>query len=145
MIRLPAGRMKGRKAFDLPMSDLVYDVLVARRSIGREGAFVFPGYGKSGHCESFALALDQVGDATGIKVSPHDLRRTFASVAATCEMPPVALKMLISHSTGTDVTSGYVQLSLADFRKSAQRVADKFEELCKIGEPDGENVVKLSQ
>jgi integrase len=116
MLHLPAGRMKGRKAFDLPMTDIVHQILLARRIIGREGAFVFPGYGKSGHCKSYSFALNQIGEVTGIKVSPHDLRRTFASIVATCEISSVALKMLIAHSTGSDVTAGYVQLSLTDFR-----------------------------
>lgn len=145
MIRLPAGRMKAKKALDLPMTDIVHQILLERRIIGREGPFVFPGYGKSGHCESFTYALSQIGEKTGIKVSPHDLRRTFASIAATCEIPPVALKMLIAHSTGSDVTSSYIQLSLAEFRKSAQKVADRLKEFCKIDKPIGENVVQLIQ
>ena len=33
-----------KKDFDLPMSDIVYNILVTRRSLGREGEFVFPGY-----------------------------------------------------------------------------------------------------
>jgi integrase len=144
MLHLPAGRMKAKRALDLPMSDVVHQILLARRIIGREGPFVFPGPGQSGHCRSFGHALRQIGEATGIKMSPHDLRRTFASIAATCEIPPIALKMLIAHSTGSDVTSGYVQLSIADFRKSAQRVADRFKELCQITVPEGDNVVALA-
>jgi len=87
MLRLSAGRMKGKRALDLPMSDVVHELLGTRRAIGREGPFVFPGYGKSGHCESFQYALSQMGKATGIELSPHDLRRTYASLAATCEIP----------------------------------------------------------
>ena len=75
------------------MTDLVHQLLVARRAIGREGEHVFFGYGKSGHCESFTYALSQIADKTGIRVSPHDLRRTYASVAATTpDIPPIALK-----------------------------------------------------
>jgi integrase len=140
MLHLPAGRMKGKKAFDLPMSDLVLQMLVTRRAIGREGQFVFFGYGKSGHCESFTYALSQIGAATGIRVSPHDLRRTFTSIAATCTIPPVALKMLISHSTGSDVTAGYVILSQQQLRDAAQVVADRIKELCGIEMPSGDNV-----
>jgi integrase len=144
MLRLPAARMKAKKPFDLPMTDLVHQILVTRRAIGREGDFVFPGHGKSGHCESFSYALSQIEETTGITTSPHDMRRTFASIAATCEIPPVALKMLIAHSAGSDVTFGYVQLSLPDFRKAAQKVADRFKELCGIAKPGGENVVQIA-
>jgi integrase len=145
MLRLPANRMKGKRAFNLPMSDLVYQILVTRRALGREGAHIFPGHGSaSGHCESFTWACGQIGYATRIKVSPHDLRRTFASIAATCSIPPIALKMLIAHSVGGDVTSGYIQLSPADFRAAAQVVADRFKELCGIESPTGENVAQFS-
>jgi integrase len=140
MLRLPAGRMKGKKAFNLPMSDVVHQILVTRRAIGREGSYVFPGYGKSGHCESFTYALGQIGLSTSIKVSPHDLRRTYASIAATCEIPPIALKMLIAHSTGSDVTSGYTILSQPQLRQAVQKVADRLKELCQITVPTGENV-----
>ena len=60
---------------------------------------MFPGHGSaSGHCESFTWACAQIGYVTGVKVSPHDLRRTYASMAGTSNIPPIALKLLIAHS-----------------------------------------------
>ena len=144
MLHLPEGRMKGKRALDLPMSDLLHQILVIRRSIGREGQFVFPGYGKSAYCQSFGYALGQISKSTGITVSPHDLRRTYASIAASCPIPPIALKMLIAHSTGSDVTSGYIQLSTEQLREAAQAVADRFKVLCQIETPTGENVAQFS-
>jgi integrase len=143
MLHLPEGRMKGRRAFDLPMSDVVLRILLTRRAIGREGPFVFPGYGKSGHCESFTYALAQIGNATGIRVSPHDLRRTFLNVVESAEISPLAHKMLVAHSTGSDVTDGYKELSLADLRAAAQKVADKMKKLCNIIEPEGDNIARF--
>jgi integrase len=144
MLRLPAGRMKARKAFDLPMSDIVYRILVTRRAIGREGAHVFPGYGATGHCRSFNYALDQIRDGTGIATSPHDLRRTFLSVVEQSEISPLCHKLLVAHSTGGDVTSGYKQISLSDLRAAAQKVADRMKVLCGITEPAGENIVQIA-
>jgi len=43
VIRLPAKRTKAGRKLDLPMSDLVRDLLIARRALGHEGAFVVPG------------------------------------------------------------------------------------------------------
>ena len=143
-LRLPEARMKGRKAFTLPMSDVVYRILMARRIIGREGPFVFPGHGKSGHCESFSYALSQIAQMTGITVSPHDLRRTYASVAATCPIPPIALKLLIAHSTGGDVTAGYTIFTTEQLRQSAQIVADRLKEHCGVAIPTGENVAQFA-
>lgn len=49
LIRLPAARIKTRNALDLPMSDFVLDLLVARRTLGN-AQYVFPSYGSSGVC-----------------------------------------------------------------------------------------------
>jgi hypothetical protein len=57
---------------------------------------------------------------------------------------------MMAHSTG-DVTPGYVQLiddngnPTPDFRKAAQKVADRFKELCAIEVPAGDNVVAIAQ
>jgi integrase len=143
IIRLPSSRMKAREPFELPMSDYVYDLLVARRAIGWDGPYVFPGNSKSGHCEAFAAALGQIRQVTGLQISPHDLRRTFVSVASNCEIPPIALKLLIAHTVGNDVTAGYTIFSPADLKRAAQKVADRMIELCKIEAPQADNVTRL--
>jgi integrase len=137
MIRVPARRMKAHKQFDLPMSSFVYDLLVARRALGNDGPFVFPGDGKSGHCESFTFALRQIGAASGVQVSPHDLRRSFATVAEATEISPLALKLLVAHSAGGDVTAGYTIMSPARLREAAEKVSDRMRELCGIAGPAG--------
>lgn len=141
MIRLPASRMKNRRLHELPMSTFIYDLLVARRAVGYDGPFVFPGQGKSGASQSFSFAMMQVKAATGLNLSPHDLRRTFISVATNCEISAVALKRLVAHTTGDDVTDGYVVLSDADLRRAAQKVCDRLISLCGIQAPVG--VTKL--
>src|SRR5262245_52002692 len=45
IIRVPAARTKSGRKLNLPMSDFVRDLLVARRALGNAG-FVFPGPGK---------------------------------------------------------------------------------------------------
>ncbi|CEF48887.1 unnamed protein product [uncultured bacterium] len=143
MIRLPASRMKNKEPFELPMSSYVYDLLVARRAVGWEGPYVFPGDGKKGYTQSFGFALEQIRAATGLQISPHDLRRTFISVATNAEIPAVALKKLVAHTTGADVTEGYVSLSESDLRRAAQKVSTRMMSLCGIEAPQAENVAKL--
>jgi integrase len=137
MIRLPARRMKAHKAFELPMSSYVHDLLVARRALGNDGPFVFPGDGRTGHCQSFTFALRQIGAATGIEVSPHDLRRSFATVAEATEISPLALKLLVAHSAGGDVTTGYTIMSPARLREAAEKVCGRLMELCGVAAPEG--------
>jgi integrase len=47
-------------------------------------------------------------------VTPHDLRRTFASFAERAGAPFTTLKVLMNHSTRGDITMGYVRPSEAD-------------------------------
>lgn len=141
VIRLPATSTKAGRKLDLPMTDFVRDLLVARRALG-DAKFVFPG--PAGHITDASHPLNAVADATGIKVSAHDLRRTFITVAATStNVSSLALKALVNHSLGKDVTSGYVQMTVDHLREPAQRICDKLKELCNITIPAGENVAKL--
>jgi integrase len=131
VIRLAAAATKSRRTLELPTSDLVYDLLRRRREVGDAG-WVFPANSKSGHVEEPRHFLDQVARATGIVVSVHDLRRTFVSVAESTEMSVYALKALVNHAVGGDVTAGYVQHSVERLRVPAQRVADELRRLCRI-------------
>jgi integrase len=142
IIRLPAARTKAGRKFDLPMSDFVRDLLVARRALGN-AQFVFPGPGKAGHIAHPNFPLSQVAQASGVKVSAHDLRRTFITVAEASDISPMAMKLLVNHSTGKDVTGGYVVMSTERLREAAQRVADRMQELCSVAVPAGENVTRL--
>lgn len=77
-------RTKNGVTLTLPMSDLVSDLLVARRSIGK-AEFIFPANSKSGHVEEPGHAFDEIATATGIEVSAHDLRRTFLTLAESLD------------------------------------------------------------
>jgi integrase len=138
LIRLPAARAKNRQKLDLPMSSFVRDLLVARRAMGDDAGWVFGADSRSGHLEEPKGALAQVAAAAEIVISPHDLRRTFLTVAEGTDISPMALKALVNHQLGGDVTSGYVQLTVDRLREPAQRVCDRLVELCGIGAaPEG--------
>jgi integrase len=87
MVHLPAARAKTKKKLDLPMSDVVRDRLVARRAIGRD-PFVFPSNSRSGYLSEPKVGLAAVLAATGIKMSVHELRRSFITVAQSTGMSP---------------------------------------------------------
>lgn len=130
VIRLPASVTKAKRKLDLPMTTFVYDLLSARRELGMD-KFVFPAAGKSRHIAEPKFFLKQVAAASGVEVSVHDLRRTFATVAASAGISTFALRAMLNHSLGRDVTSGYVQLTADELREPAERVAEKMLALCK--------------
>ena len=146
VIRLPATRTKAKRKLDLPMSSHVRDLLIARRAIGNDNGWVFGSDSRSGHMEEPKFAFDEVARATGIVISSHDLRRTHITVAEGADISPMALKALVNHALGSDVTSGYVQMTVERLREPAQRVCDRLIELCGIAElPGGVSKMEAAQ
>lgn len=140
MLRITPGRTKSGKGLELPMSSLVRDLLVARRALGREaGGWVFGGDGKTGHMVEPRFALWR----TGWRVSLHDLRRVFITIASDTDISYLALKRMVGQSTGSDVTARYSQLTGEQLREAVERVAGRLRERCGIAMPDGDNVVPV--
>jgi integrase len=138
-LTVSAARTKAGRKLELPLTDLVHDMLAARRKLG-DAKWVFPSHGKSGHIEEPKFPLQQIAKATGVAVSAHDLRRTFITAAESCDISVMALKALVNHSLGSDVTGGYVQMTAERLREPAQKVCDKIKSLCRIGlENEGES------
>jgi integrase len=144
-ITIPAERTKAGRALILPMSDLVYNLLVARRAIGTSGEFVFFANTASGHVEEMKYAFDAIERATGIKSSCHDLRRLFCTIADSCEISTIAIAAMMNHALPKNVTSGYVIMSPERLRKPVELIAAKIKELCQIAAPAGENVATLKR
>ena len=59
------------------------------------------------------------------------------------DISAIALKALVNHSLGQDVTEGYIQITAERLREPAQRVTDKMKELCGVTEVTDERVRKL--
>jgi integrase len=145
MIHMPAENTKTNNAFDLPMSDVVHDLLVARRALGNSG-HVFPGKSEGRYIIGTTAPLRAVAKATGVQVSAHDLRRTYADVAEVADVSWLAMKALLNHSIKGDVTAKhYPELKENRFRKQVQKVADQIKSLCGITPIAGDNIKKLER
>ncbi|WP_462119102.1 tyrosine-type recombinase/integrase [Methylorubrum extorquens] len=128
---------KASRPLQLPLSDYLFDLLVARRAIGLAGSCVFPANSRSGHIEEPRAALEAVAEACGIWVSVHGLRRTFITVAESCDLSAYALKALVNHSLGRDVTAGYIISGPDRLREPMQRVTNRLKELTGSAVLDG--------
>jgi integrase len=94
--------------------------------------YVFPGGGKTGHLTEPRRGIDAVTEATGIKFTCHDLRRTFTTIAEGLELSSYALKALVNHKkTKKDVTGGYIIISVDRLREPVQRIADTIQDRIK--------------
>src|SRR5262249_2388655 len=113
--RIPGTRTKNARPLALPMVDLVRDLLVARRAAGLEsGGWVFPspsGRGPGHLGNNLMHVFDEIEKTCGVRVSAHDLRRTFITIAESTDIPWAALKALVNHHMGSGITEGYVQMT----------------------------------
>lgn len=66
---------------------------------------------------------------SGIEFTQHDLRRTFITVAESLDISYAALKKLLNHSDGSDVTGGYLQITTDRLRAPMERVSNRLTEL----------------
>ncbi len=112
---------KNRRDHTLPMSDFLYRLLFERSQVA-SGRYVFSGRTpEEPICEPRKTILRVCSDS-GVMFRAHDLRRTFAGVADSLDLPWYAIKRLLNHKT-KDVTEGYMPLNVERLRDPMQRIA----------------------
>ncbi|MDX2277639.1 MAG: tyrosine-type recombinase/integrase [Hyphomonadaceae bacterium] len=126
---LTAPKTKNGDPLILPLSSPVHELLSLRRAGDPDGAWLFPGKGRTGHLVEPRTFCERATAASGVKASMHDLRRTFASIAHSVGVSTLSLKGLLNHRTDNDVTGGYVVATADDYREVAERVSQKILEL----------------
>jgi integrase len=114
---------KNRRDHTLPLSDFLFDML-ARRKADAANGYVFPGTGAGGYIVEPRKQIAKVVEASGISFTPHDLRRTFATVAESLDIPAYAIKALLNHKTGGDVTGGYIVVTPERLREPMQKITN---------------------
>jgi integrase len=113
---------KNRQPHALPMSDYLLELL-QRRQETRAGEFVFPG--RKGALAEPKKQIEKVVAASGVPFSCHTLRRTFATIAESLDIPYFALKRLLNHKTKGDVTAEhYTVITVERLREPMQKVTD---------------------
>jgi integrase len=140
IITVPGERTKSGRPLVLPMTSFVRDLLVRRRSLG-DAKYIFPSNARSGHMVATEKPLAAIAKATGIRISAHDLRRGYCTIAATC-VGYADLRQLVGHAGG-DVTAGYIVHDVERLRAAAQQICHQLNKLCGIEAPSGETVTPL--
>lgn len=132
---------KGGKAFSLPLSDQLVELLTSRKAENEElfpnDPWCFPATSKAGHI------MEPRVDVPGLKWTIHDLRRSFITVAESLDISGFAIKALVNHrQPGSDVTGGYINITVERLRAPMQQITDKLLALC---EPPDDNVVPIGK
>lgn len=120
---LTVPKTKNGDPLELPLSEYLLDLFAARQKVTGCSPWVFPGAGKSGHIEETKRFYARVAKVSGITFTLHDLRRTFVTIAESLDIPHYALKRLLNHRTGGDVTGGYIIMNVERLRDPVERVA----------------------
>ena len=114
---------KNGDPFVLPLSDFVYDMLNRRRQECGVG-YVFPSGAGRGPIVNIRKQMGRITEASGVPFTLHDLRRTFTTIADGIDLSQYAVKRLLNHRSGNDVTAGYIVHSVDRLREPIQRIAD---------------------
>lgn len=114
---------KNHSDHTLPLSDYLFDLL-SQRKARAAGEYVFPGTGAGGYIVEPRAQMAKVTEASGVAFTVHDLRRTFITIAESLDIPAYALKRLLNHATGADVTAGYIVANTERLREPMQKITD---------------------
>jgi integrase len=138
---------KNREPHTLPLSDFLYRMLKRRHATmlkeenQRLREYVFPG--DIGALAEPKKLIAKVVKASGVHFSAHTLRRTFASIAESLDIPYLALKRLLNHKAQDVTGKHYTVIGVERLRKPMQRISDFI--LKAAGERKGASVVELKQ
>jgi integrase len=106
----------------LPLSDYLFDLLT-RRKAEAVNEYVFTDQ-EGNRPQNPQKAQVRILEASGVSFCIHDLRRTFATIAESLDIPAYALKRLLNHANGSDVTAGYIVASTERLREPMQKITD---------------------
>lgn len=113
---------KAHRVHTLPLSDYLV-TLLTRRQDAKVNEYVFADQlGRP--LGNLRYVQGKIEKTSGVTFCIHDLRRTFATVAESLDIPGYALKRLLNHATGADVTAGYLIVDVERLRAPMQRITD---------------------
>jgi len=122
---------KNQQPLALPMSDYS-EKLLARRCEETTTEYVFHGSGDSERLNDPRRLIAGVKESSEVEFTIHDLRRTFITLAESLDISVYALKRLVNHSPGGDVTAGYIRMDVERLRKPTQDINDYILKLAKV-------------
>lgn len=121
---LTISETKNDRLHILPLGDYLLRLL-KERAAGKESKtekYVFPGSGKNGYRSDMRKQIYEVEEQCAVEFTPHDLRRTFTTVAGGM-LPEYIVKSLTNHMDKTDVTqTHYFMPEVKNLREPMQRI-----------------------
>lgn len=124
---IPEPKGGKKRAFTLPLSDMMVDVLKNRKEqnvifFGAANPWVWPAASRTGHMVEPKLSDNDV-KAVKVPFTIHGLRHTYVTCANAAGVSPYDIKLLVNHALSNDITGNYITAG-ESLRRSQQRVTD---------------------
>lgn len=107
----------------MPMSNFVFKLLKNRKSRVTDSEFVFPAESVKGFLQEPKKWVAEVAQKSGVAVTLHDLRRTFATVAETVNVGQRTIQRLLNHRPGREALTSYVVFGVEQLREPIEKIA----------------------
>ena len=121
---------KNRMEHELPLSTQILTLLETTQRDKRQDP-CFSATGNNNVPSDLRTAYEKIAEASGVRVTAHDLRRTFSTIASRLDISTYKLKRLINHISSDErgerdggSTAGYIQITTDDLRDAMQRISD---------------------
>jgi len=131
---------KSGKPLSVPVAKYVMNELRRYKDdfyTGEDG-FVFASYGSTGHLVDVRRALRKSASISGIKMTPHDLRRGVLTYLKNIGVDVFTRKRLVNHAVAEDITEGYTIHTIESLRLDVEKLADY---ILRLAEPDAGRIV----
>jgi integrase len=131
---------KSGKPLCVPVARYVMDELRQYKTdfyTGEDG-FVFASHGSTGHLVDVRRALRKSAESSGVKMTPHDLRRGVLTYLKNIGVDVFTRKRLVNHAVPEDVTEGYTIHTLESLRLDVEKLADY---ILRLAAPESERKV----
>lgn len=107
---------KNSDILSVPLGKVMVAMLNNRNKYKQDEPWLFPSRIKEcdGNLTDISKQYTNIGKLAGIHITPHDLRRTFSTVADDLNLKISVIKRLINHRasrSSDDVTLQYIQVS----------------------------------
>ena len=123
----------------LPIPYAVMPYLNALHELTGGSKWVFASDDHAKHMVTPIKPIRAVMAASGVTFSPHDCRRTFATIAEAVSLPMSMIKRMMNHATTNDVTGGYIVTESETLRQAINKVASYIQ--ARVTQTD--NVIQL--
>jgi len=117
-----AENTKNHTDHTLPMTTSTERLFKSRsKLIGESSEWVFPSPQDSSKHASMSRTVQRVVDESGVAFTPHDLRRTVATIASELGYDLVKISAVLNHAK-SGVTAGYVQGTVGSLKRTLEDI-----------------------